>query len=197
MSTNKKFLPKVFGLGEFQRSDQQVRRCKIIGTIGPASSSPEVLRKLAKAGLNIARLNFSHGDHETHRQNIEKIRQISQETNRNISILQDLQGPKIRCGKLLNDQCHLETGKRYTLVYGETQTDPQIIPIDYKYLNQDIQVGDGILMDDGLLHSQVVEINKQGHTIIEMVEGISISVPSLSSASTIIQSPSPSLALEP
>jgi pyruvate kinase len=126
-----------------------IRHCKIVGTLGPSSSSEPVLRKLIEAGLNIARLNFSHGDYETHKKNIEMIRRLSEETGRTVSILQDLQGPKIRAGKLINGAIEIKRGETYTLVYGIEQTDPKVIPIDYRDLVKDVSVGQRVMMDDG------------------------------------------------
>jgi len=135
-----------------------VRHCKIVGTLGPSSSDEATIRKLIEAGLDIARLNFSHGDHDTHLKNIEMIRRISRECGRQVAILQDLQGPKIRCGKLLNGQIELIKGATYQLTYGIEQTDPQIIPIDYAELMHDVKVGHRVMMDDGLLILAVTAI---------------------------------------
>ena len=86
------------------------KKAKIICTIGPACDSEEMLTKLTEAGMNIARLNFSHGDHDTHLKNIESMRRLSKELDKPVAILQDLQGPKIRVGKLIDDQMELEDG---------------------------------------------------------------------------------------
>lgn len=135
-----------------------MRRCKIIGTIGPASQSEETLIQLVEAGLDIARLNFSHGDHQSHLRNIRLIRRVSEITGKNITILQDLQGPKIRCGRLLEGAVPLVKGKSYQLAYGDAQHDPRIIPIDYKDLVGDVEVGQRVMMDDGLLILEVTEV---------------------------------------
>src|SRR4051812_796901 len=95
---------KAVRIPALEHNKTRARHCKIIGTLGPASSTPEVLRELIAAGLNIVRLNFSHGDHDMHLRNIEAVRQIARDTGNTVAILQDLQGPKIRCGKLINDQ---------------------------------------------------------------------------------------------
>lgn len=158
------------GLLEFQKNPETVRHCKIVGTLGPSSSNEATLRRLIEAGLNIARLNFSHGDHATHQKNIEMIRRVSEETNRQVTILQDLQGPKIRCGKLLNDRIQLESGEIYKLIHGEIQTDPQVIPIDYKDLVRDVSVGDQVMMDDGLLILEVTAVEGASVTVT-VIEG--------------------------
>lgn len=152
------------------RSQNSVRHTKIIGTLGPSSSDPAIQKQLIEAGLNIARLNFSHGDHETHLKNIESIRRISKEMGKTVAILQDLQGPKIRVGKLINDHLTLKRGNTYSLVYGIEQTDPNIIPIDYRGLIHDVKVGQRVMMDDGLLILEVKKIH--GDTVeVSVLEG--------------------------
>jgi pyruvate kinase len=146
----------------------KVRHCKIIGTLGPSSSNEPTLRALIRAGLNIARLNFSHGDYETHRKNIEMIRKISEEEGRVVSILQDLQGPKIRAGQLIGGAIEIKRQETYTLVFGTTQTDPKIIPIDYKDLVKDVSVGQRVMMDDGNFILRIESI--QGDKVLVKVE---------------------------
>ena len=148
----------------------QVRHTKIIGTLGPSSSDEETQRKLIDAGLNIARLNFSHGDHDTHLKNIQSIRKISRESGRPVAILQDLQGPKIRVGKLIGDQMTLKEGESYLLQYDSTQKDPKTIPIDYRGLVHDVKPGQRVMMDDGLLILEVTAI-KQEKVEVTVQEG--------------------------
>lgn len=148
----------------------KMRHTKIIGTLGPSSSDPEMLRKLIEAGMNIARLNFSHGDHETHLRHIESVRRISKELGRQVAILQDLQGPKIRVGKLLQEAMKLERGESYKLKYGVDQTDPQTIPIDYRGLVHDVKVGQRVMMDDGLLILEVQDVNDD-YVQVKVLEG--------------------------
>ena len=123
-----------------------------------------------KLGLNIARLNFSHGDHETHLKNIRSIRQIAEELKRPVAILQDLQGPKIRVGKLIDDKMIIESGATYQLRYGETQTKKEIIPIDYRGLVHDVKVGQRVMMDDGLLILEV-EAVEDDTVHVKVLEG--------------------------
>lgn len=149
---------------------ETVRHCKIIGTLGPASDNEETIRGLIKAGLNIVRLNFSHGDHETHLKNIELVRRVSREVGRQVAILQDLQGPKIRCGKLIGNAMNIEKGETYELIFGHEQVDPKIIPIDYRDLRHDVEVGHRVLMDDGLLILEVESITSKGVNV-KVVEG--------------------------
>ncbi|SMF21240.1 pyruvate kinase [Pseudobacteriovorax antillogorgiicola] len=135
-----------------------VRHTKIIGTLGPSSSDYETQKKLVEAGLNIARLNFSHGDHATHLKNIHSIRQIAQETGKPVAILQDLQGPKIRVGKLMGDQMQIVKGETYSLRYGVEQKEAKVIPIDYRGLTHDVSKGQRVMMDDGLLILEVTDV---------------------------------------
>src|SRR5206468_3747213 len=129
-----------------------MRRTKIVCTIGPATSSEERLEQLMRAGMNVARLNFSHGMQQEHEQVIDRVRTISARLGYPVGILQDLQGPKIRTGPL-------QDGKPITLVDG-TQVaittrdvigNTQLISTTYKALPQDVKIGDRILLDDGLL----------------------------------------------
>ena len=140
-------------------SGKLARHTKIIGTLGPSSSDYETQKKLVEAGLNIARLNFSHGDHETHLKNIHSIREIAKETGRTVAILQDLQGPKIRVGKLIGDQMSIKKGETYSLRYGVEQTDEMVIPIDYRGLTHDVSKGQRVMMDDGLFILEVEDID--------------------------------------
>lgn len=132
-------------------------RTKIVCTLGPSSSSREMIAALMDAGMNVARLNFSHGEHSTHAQNIAYIRELSREKNKPVAILQDLQGPKIRVGKLRGGSTTLSKGQHITLMYGLEQTDDNI-PIDYRELAADTHVGAKILLDDGLLGMTVIGI---------------------------------------
>lgn len=133
-------------------------RTKIVCTLGPASSTKESIQRLIEAGMNVARLNFSHGDHPTHAQNIAYIREIAKEKNIQIAILQDLQGPKIRTGRLLNGGVELVRGQHYTLRYAQEQIDADVIPIDYKDLANDVRAGARILLDDGLMTMNILQI---------------------------------------
>lgn len=157
-----------FGLKNL--SGERTRHCKIVGTLGPSSSDEETLRQLIEEGLDIARLNFSHGTHEQHRKNIELVRKISRDLGRQVSLLQDLQGPKIRAGKLLGDRLEVVTGRTYILQYGVEQTQADIIPIDYRDLVNDVAVGHRVLMDDGLL-SLVIEKIEGNKVYVRVLEG--------------------------
>lgn len=129
------------------------RHTKIICTIGPSSSSPECIRKLIQAGMDVARLNFSHGDQETHGAIIGSIRKISAEENKEIGILQDLGGPKIRLGSLPTKGRLLNPDEIIKL--GTNANDPSIIPVKYSFLLEDVSVDDRILLADGKVELKV------------------------------------------
>ena len=146
-----------------------VRHCKIVATVGPSSSDETTLRTMIEAGLDIVRLNFSHGDHAAHLAVIEMIRRLTSECGVNVTIMQDLQGPKIRCGLLTQDM-NLQDGETYTLVYGEQQTDPRVIPVAYEGIFADLQVGQKILMNDGLLAFEIKAVSET-QVEVEVIDG--------------------------
>ena len=136
---------------------RNLKRTKIVCTIGPASSDKETLRQMVKAGMNVARLNFSHGTYEDHAKMIGLIREIAEESGEPIAILQDLQGPKVRVGELPPEGVMLENGKEIVI-----STDPQAalpkIGTTYEGLHGDVKVGDRLLLDDGLLDVRVTQV---------------------------------------
>jgi pyruvate kinase len=138
------------------------RQTKIVCTIGPATESPEMIRNLIKAGMNVARLNFSHGTHEQKGQIIDTIREISSELNQPIAILQDLSGPKIRTGRLISDlSVMLEDGADFTLVGEDINGDQNKVSTSYfKVISGKIKSGDRIFLADGSIELIVNEINK-------------------------------------
>lgn len=172
LSSGSAFSAQYQTLGAFTEKSGHIRHCKIVGTLGPSSSNEKVLRELIKAGLDIARLNFSHGEHETHRRNVELVRQIAREEGRTVAILQDLQGPKIRCGKMLDNGVILKNGDTYTLSYGTEQTNPKVIPIDYRDLVKDVAVGQRVMMDDGLLVLKIEKIEGENVSVIVVDGGL-------------------------
>jgi pyruvate kinase len=131
-------------------------RTKIVATIGPASNSPEMLKKLVEAGMNVARLNFSHGNYETHSEAISKIRSIARTLNRSVGILLDLQGPKIRVGKLENgDPVRLKRSASFAITSEPMVGTAEMVSTTYRNLPSDVDVGDTILLDDGLIRLRV------------------------------------------
>ena len=135
-----------------------MRKTKIVCTIGPASESPETVRALLKAGMNVARLNFSHGTNEEHLARITTLREAAAELDVNLAILLDIQGPKIRVGRLKDGPIELVQGQEYILTVDPYEGDEEKIHVDYPYLNRDLRPGSIIYIDDGLLELRVQEI---------------------------------------
>ncbi|BAU41708.1 pyruvate kinase [Leptolyngbya sp. O-77] len=138
---------------------QHLRRTKIVATIGPATSSPEVLRSLIEAGATTLRLNFSHGTHEDHQRNIRTIRQVSFELNQPVGILQDLQGPKIRLGKFEQGPITLKKGDPYILTSRPLLGTQDISSVTYEPLAEEVPVGATILLDDGRVEMRVEAVD--------------------------------------
>lgn len=132
------------------------RRVKIVATIGPATQSRDALEKALISGMNVARLNFSHGTHEVHAQVIDHIRELSRRWNAPVSILQDLQGPKIRVGRFEGGKIDLEEGQKVTITVEDVLGKPGLIPTDLKVLPQTVFEGQKIMLDDGLIELRVL-----------------------------------------
>ncbi len=134
------------------------RRAKIIATIGPATQSKEALEKAIRAGMNVARLNFSHGTHEDHLKVIGWVRALSEELKAPVSILQDLQGPKIRVGKFKNGFINLVQGQEVIITMKNVMGDDGLIPSDFPELASSVKPETKILLDDGLLELKVISV---------------------------------------
>lgn len=135
-----------------------MRKTKIVCTIGPSSESLENTKKLITAGMNVARLNFSHGDFDEHGNRIKNIRQACKELGKTVAILLDTKGPEIRLGKLAEEPIELVQGEYITLTTEEILGDRNRIPVTYKNLPADVKIGSTILIDDGLIGLTVVDI---------------------------------------
>ena len=150
------------------------KKTKIVATVGPASESEEMLLKLAQAGVNVFRLNFSHGDHQEHKTRLDRIRKINKEHNMKCAILQDLQGPKIRVGEMEGGNAGVELieGNKFIFTNQDVVGNAERVSTPYKGMYQDVKVGERILMDDGKLEVKVtgVDIDKQ-EVITEVVYG--------------------------
>jgi pyruvate kinase len=137
-----------------------IHRTKIVATIGPASDSPDMMRKMLLAGMNVARLNFSHGNYEDHAERIKRLRSASEELDLPLMLLQDLQGPKIRVGDLPAEGIVLEEGATLILVSIADYTGkPDTVGIDYPYVAEEAEPGTQVLLDDGLLELRVEKID--------------------------------------
>lgn len=139
---------------------EPIRRTKIVATIGPATSSPEMLKAIIEAGATTLRLNFSHGSHADHQRNIRLIRQTAFELNQPVGILQDLQGPKIRLGKFENGSIVVNKGDRFTLTNRPVVGTQEISCVTYDYLADEVPAGARILLDDGRVEMVVEEADR-------------------------------------
>ncbi len=137
---------------------RSIRKTKIVATVGPVSSSPEMIQRLMKAGVDIFRLNFSHGENSQKLELIGIIRQMSDKLGRQVGILGDLQGPKIRTGKMAGDGMLLTKGEEVVITTDDVLGRDGIIPTIYRSLPHDVHPGSRILLDDGLMELKVVAL---------------------------------------
>lgn len=138
-------------------------KTKVVCTIGPASEKPEVLRELILEGMNVARLNFSHGTHAEHKEKISNLRQLSKELKRPIAILQDLCGPKIRVGTIPAPGLELKPGHTLVLTTQEMVAEGNKVHVSYKNLPNDVRIGDRLLLADGLM--EIIVRKTWGHEV--------------------------------
>jgi len=133
------------------------RRTKIVCTIGPASSDVDTLERMVRAGMDVARLNFSHGSHESHSKLLKHIRQAAKKVGRHVAILQDLCGPKVRVGRMPNGAVELKRGQVVTF-QANVEPEGDILPVEYKHLAKDVKAGYRIAYDDGNLEAEVLAV---------------------------------------
>ncbi len=145
------------------------QRTKIVATLGPASDNLYTLERMLQAGMDLARLNFSHGSYEHFSQIIKNLRLAAKKTGKNIAILQDLQGPKIRIGKLPNEGFKIEKGRKIVLSISPKKTE---VEIQYKNLPKEVKKGDILLIDDGLIELQVISTTDKTITARALNKGI-------------------------
>jgi pyruvate kinase len=136
-----------------------LRSTKIVATLGPASSGPEILEKMIRAGVDVVRLNFSHGSAEDHLKRAELVKRIARKVGRTVAIMADLQGPKIRVGTFRDGKVTLESGARFILDAECTQGDDQRAGLDYKELPRDVEPGAVLLLDDGKIVLEVESVH--------------------------------------
>ena len=135
-----------------------MKKTKIVATIGPASEKEEILKELFLNGLNVCRLNFSHGNHEEHKKRIDNIKKVRDEVGLPIGIMLDTKGPEIRLGNFNEESIELQEGDIFTLTTRDILGDRNIVSVSYKDLPKDIEVGTRILIDDGLVELRVDEL---------------------------------------
>lgn len=145
-----------------------MRKTKIVATIGPASSSEEVLEQMCLAGMNVARLNFSHGTHPQHKEKIELIKKVREKLNLPIAILLDTKGPEFRIQTFENGSVELKEGDKFTFTVEDIIGNQEAVSVSYKNLNKDLEAGDVILLNNGLMRFRVTDID--GANINSVVE---------------------------
>ncbi|MDZ7755520.1 pyruvate kinase [Rhodohalobacter sp.] len=148
------------------------RRTKIVCTLGPSSNTKEDIEKLYRAGMNVVRINFSHGTHEGHKKTIGYVRDVAKKVGYAIPVLMDLQGPKIRVGQMKDDAQVIKTGDMVKLTSEEVVGTADLVPIDYPNLAEDSQVGNQILIDDGLLELKIIKKGDDGILAKVVVGGV-------------------------
>jgi pyruvate kinase len=146
-------------------------KTKIVATIGPASGSPPVLEQMIRAGMNVARLNFSHGEFDTHRQHIENIRAASKAVGRPVAIMADLSGPKMRIGNLDVEKTELKAGDQFTLTTKTIVGGPERVSVSFERLPQVVKRGDLLSLNDGYIQLEVAEVSGTEVTCVVRVGG--------------------------
>jgi pyruvate kinase len=149
----------------------EMKKTKIVATIGPVSSSKEVLRAMILQGLDVVRLNFSHGAHDDHKKVIDFVREIDAELGTNTSLLADLQGPKLRVGEMENGSVNLEVGKKIKISTVKQIGTADVLYTVYKEFAADVKAGEMVLLDDGKIVMRILETNGKDEVICEIVQG--------------------------
>lgn len=148
---------------------------KIVATIGPASAPKEMLKSMILSGMNVCRINFSHGDHATHQKVIDTVRKLDEELGTHTAILGDLQGPKIRIGEVENNGVELEDGAELVITTKERIGTAKEIYITYSQFPKDVAAGENILIDDGKLMLKVLETNREDEVKCKVLHGGTLS----------------------
>lgn len=148
-----------------------MRKTKIVATVGPASNSYEKLKELVNEGVNVFRLNFSHGSHADHAEVIKLIRQLNEELNTRVAILGDLQGPKLRIGKMPEEGIAFEIGEEFLITQEDIMGTPEKVYLSYPNFNNDVKVGEPLYIDDGKMEVEVTEINGNDVKVKVVVPG--------------------------
>ena len=149
----------------------ELKRTKIVATLGPASSSVEVIKEMHERGLNVCRLNFSHGDHSIHEENIKRVKQVNNEINSNIAILADLQGPKLRVGLMENEGCEIVNGEKIIFTNKECIGTSRKVFMTYQNFARDVKPGELILIDDAKLAVKVESSNGKDEVVAIVEHG--------------------------
>ncbi len=147
------------------------RRAKIVCTLGPSTDSPERVRALVEAGMDVARLNFSHGEHSEHGRRFREVRQAAEAAGRNLAVLADLQGPKIRLGRFAEGKVEWRTGERVRITVEDIEGSHDRVSTTYKQLAADVRAGDRLLVDDGNVGLVAVDIENGTDVVCDVTEG--------------------------
>ncbi len=146
-------------------------KTKIIATIGPSSSSKKVLEDMIQAGVNVCRINFSHGSYEDHAKVIENVRELNKKLGTHIAILADVQGPKLRVGEMKDGSVELKAGKEIRITTEKCIGTAEQVYTNYEKFPDDVKVGDKVLLDDGKIMLEVLKTNKQNEVIAKIIQG--------------------------
>lgn len=136
-----------------------MRKTKIVCTLGPATNDKETIKKVVESGMNVARMNFSHGDHDEHKHRIDLVKEAEKETGKTVGLMLDTKGPEIRTGEMKGDKIQLEENNELLISKEDVEGTTEKISVSYKELAQDMEVGNRILIDDGLIELEVTEID--------------------------------------
>lgn len=148
-----------------------MKRTKIVATIGPSSASKDILKEMISSGMNVCRINFSHGSYSDHTKVIQFVRELNEELNTNVAILADLQGPKIRTGDMQEGGVKLEVGASILIQTDEIVGSKDSFSINYEKLPEDVQRGESILLDDGKLMLEVESTDRKAEIICKVIQG--------------------------
>jgi pyruvate kinase len=151
------------------------RRAKIVCTLGPSTDTPERCRALVEAGMDVARLNFSHGEHAEHGRRYREVRQAAEAAGRNVAVLADLQGPKIRLGRFAEGPVEWATGDRIRITVEDVEGDHDRVSTTYKQLADDVRPGDKLLVDDGNVALVCVDVENGTDVVCDVTEGGTVS----------------------
>ena len=151
------------------------RRAKIVCTLGPSTDTPERCRALVEAGMDVARLNFSHGEHADHGRRYREVRQAAEAAGRNVAVLADLQGPKIRLGRFADGPVEWATGDRVRITVEDVEGDHDRVSTTYKQLVDDVRPGDKLLVDDGNVALVCVDVEDDTDVVCDVTEGGTVS----------------------
>lgn len=148
-----------------------MKKTKIVATIGPASDSEDMLERLINLGVNVMRLNFSHGTHEEHALRIERIKKVREKLNVPVAIMLDTKGPEIRIGTFKNGKIYINQGQKFTLTTEEVEGDETRVSVSYKEISNDVVVGGRVLIDDGLVEFNIVDKDEKNVHMVAVNSG--------------------------